>query len=173
MIEDRMEEGLSEEEAVEAIGPAETIISQIIGGTPLVKLVKERVKPKHKLKAWEITLLALGSPLWISLVLAFICIALSLYIVLWSCVAALWAADLSLAISGAVSIPVGIITYVIEGSIPGSAMIACALISAGLGILMFPGCKAVSKGTLRLTGKITHWIKSLLMRKENDNNADK
>ena len=40
MIEDRMEDGLSEAEAVEAVGPVEAVISQIIAETPLTKLVK-------------------------------------------------------------------------------------------------------------------------------------
>ena len=70
MIEDRMEEGMAEAEAVAAIGSPEEIVSQIIADTPLVKIAKERIKPKRRLKSGEIVLLALGSPLWLSLLLA-------------------------------------------------------------------------------------------------------
>ena len=67
MIDDRMEDGISEEEAVEGIGTVDQIYEQIMSDMPLVKLVKEKVKPKRKLKAWEIVLLTLGSPVWIPL----------------------------------------------------------------------------------------------------------
>ena len=63
MIEDRMEDGLSEEEAVAAVGSIDEIAAQITADIPLIKIVKEKVKPKRKRNAWEITLLAVGSPL--------------------------------------------------------------------------------------------------------------
>ncbi len=65
MIDDRMEEGLSEEEAVAGIGAVDDIVSQIVAETPFTRIVKEKVTPKRALQTWEITLLALGSPLWI------------------------------------------------------------------------------------------------------------
>ncbi|HOR23032.1 MAG TPA: hypothetical protein PLY43_09945, partial [Ruminococcus sp.] len=67
MINDRMEDGLSEEEAVAEIGSVDGIVEQIMGEIPITALVKEKVKPKRKLKAWEIVLLVLGSPVWLPL----------------------------------------------------------------------------------------------------------
>ena len=58
MIDDKIEDGLSEEEAVAQIGSIDEIVSQIIAETPLTTLVKEKMKPKKGLKAWEIVLLA-------------------------------------------------------------------------------------------------------------------
>ena len=46
MIDDRMEDGLTEEEAVSQMGDVEEIISQIIAETPFVKIVKEKIRPK-------------------------------------------------------------------------------------------------------------------------------
>ena len=60
MISDRMEEGVSEDEAVAAVGTVEDVAAQIIADIPFAKLIKERVKPKRRLKAWEIILLVLG-----------------------------------------------------------------------------------------------------------------
>ena len=42
MIDDRIEEGLSEEEAVAAIGSPDEIAEQIIGEIPIKKIVKEK-----------------------------------------------------------------------------------------------------------------------------------
>ena len=59
MIEDRMDEGLTEEEAVMAAGPVEEIIEQTVADIPFAKIAKERIKPKRQLKTWEIVLLIL------------------------------------------------------------------------------------------------------------------
>ena len=97
MIDDRMEDGLSEEEAVAALGSPEEIAAQILMETPLPKLVKAKLKPSRALRAWEIVLLVLGSPVWLPLLLAAGIIVLAVYIVLWAVIVVLYAADLSFA----------------------------------------------------------------------------
>ena len=62
MIDDRMEEGISDEEAVCEIGSVDEIVSQIIADIPFTKLVREKIKPNRTLRPWEIVLLVLGSP---------------------------------------------------------------------------------------------------------------
>ena len=57
MIDDRIEDGLSEDAAVSEIGDVDKIISQIIRETPITKLAKEKFKPSRALRAWEIVLL--------------------------------------------------------------------------------------------------------------------
>ena len=52
MIDDRVEDGLSEEEAVEGIGPVKDVVAQITSEIPLTKLVRERVRGKRALKGW-------------------------------------------------------------------------------------------------------------------------
>ena len=59
MIDDRMEEGLTEAEAIAGIGSVDKIVTQIVAETPITKLVREKVKPKRSLQAWEIILLVL------------------------------------------------------------------------------------------------------------------
>ena len=44
MIDDRMEEGLSEAAALAEIGPVEAVVRQIVAETPLPKLVKEKMR---------------------------------------------------------------------------------------------------------------------------------
>ena len=46
MINDRMDEGKSEEEAVNDIGTVDEVIKQIAKDTPLVSLVAHKMKPK-------------------------------------------------------------------------------------------------------------------------------
>ena len=48
VIDDRMEEGLTEAEALGEIGTVESVIDQIAAETPLVRLVKEKVRSERK-----------------------------------------------------------------------------------------------------------------------------
>lgn len=159
MIEDRMEEGFSEEEAVSAIGSVEDIVRQSIADIPLAKIAKERIRPKRHLKVWEVILLTLGSPIWLSLSVAAAAIILSLYI-------SLWAVFGSLAICAVASIP-GYMIYATHGSnAAGLAMLSAGIVCAGLSIFMFFGCRAATKAILMLTKKTTIWMKNRFIRKE-------
>lgn len=166
MIDDRMEEGFSEEEAVSGIGSADAIISQIVADIPLTKLVKEKVRPKRRLKAWEVVLLVLGSPIWLSLLIAGFAVILSLYVVLWSVLISLWAVFVSFA-GCALGCTAGGIVLACSGRVPmGIAMISAGIVCAGLAIFMFFGCKAATKGIVILTKKLAVWIKNLFRKKE-------
>ncbi|MBR3918064.1 MAG: DUF1700 domain-containing protein [Clostridia bacterium] len=169
MIDDRIEEGLSEEEAVSAIGPADKIIEQTVKEIPLAKIAKERIKPKRRLKAWEIVLLSVGSPIWFSLGIAAAVVILSLYVSLWAVIISLWAVFVSFFacfIGGIVS---GTIYAFCDNIPPVSiALIACGIVFAGLSIFAFFGCKAATKGILILTKKIAVWIKNCFIKKEGE-----
>ena len=166
MTDDRIEEGLSEDQAVEAVGTTDEIVAQIIADTPLSKIAKERIKPKRRLKVWEFVLLAVGSPIWVSLGIAAIAVILSVYVSLWSVIISLWSVFVSLvacAIGGVISC----IFFAISGkSYSGFAMLSAGIVCAGLSIFMFYGCKMATKGIIILTKKIAVWIKNCFIKKE-------
>lgn len=166
MIEDRIEEGLSEEEAVSAVGSLEEIVKQIVSDTSLIKIAKERIKQKRQIKAWEIVLLILGSPIWLSLGLAVFAVILSLYISLWAVIISLWAifaSTVACCIGGVLSC----IVFTLSGnSISGFAILSAGIVCAGLSIFMFYGCKAATNGIWKLTKKIAIWIKNCFIKKE-------
>ncbi len=165
MIDDRMEDGISEDEAVSGIGTVEEIVGQIMAETPLATLVKEKVRPKRELKAWEIILLALGSVVWVPLVLALMVVILSVYVVIWSAVISFYAADLSL-LAGFIGCFGGIFMYIAAGKMAGAAFAAgAALVCAGLSIFMFFVCVWITKGVIKLTGKMLIGIKTAIVGK--------
>ena len=166
MIDDRVEDGRTEEEAVSDIGTVDEVSAQIIADTPLTKIAKERIKPKRKLRAWEIVLLVLGSPIWLSLAIVAAAIILALYIVLWSVIVCLWsvfASFVACALGGMVS---GVVIAFTENAVSGIAVIGLGFVCAGLAIFSFFGCKAATKGIVVLTKKIAIGIKKCFMRKE-------
>lgn len=165
-IDDRMEDGLSEE-AVAAIGPVEGIVAQTLDEIPLPKLVKERVRPKRRLRAWEIVLLAVGSPLWLALGIAAAAILFSVYVVLWALVVALWAVEVAFFVGGLAAMAVGVVFFAHGATPQGLITFGSGLLLAGLGLFLTVGCVSASKGAARLTVKIARGIKSLFIRKEN------
>ena len=166
MIDDRMEEGLCEEEAVAAIGEVIEIVRQAVADTPLAKIAKERIRPKRRLKTWEIVLLALGSPIWLSLAIAAAAVLFAVIVSLWSVILSLWAVFASLAVSAVAAVPTGAFFAVGGHGAAGLAMLSAGLVCAGLTILLFFGCMGAMKGILRLTKKITLWTKDRFIKKE-------
>ncbi len=166
MIDDRIEEGLSEEEAVLAAGAIDEIVAQAVADIPLAKIAKERIKPKRQLKVWEIILLALGSPIWLSLGFAVIAVMFSLYVVVWSLLISMWAVFASLVCCVSAGLIAGIRLACIGSILAGIAMLAVGIVCAGLSIFAYYGCKAATKGILQLTKKITLWIKNCFLKEE-------
>lgn len=165
MIDDRMEEGLSEEEAVAQIGSVDEIVAQVLGDTPLATLVKERIKPKKRLRPWEIVLLAVGSPLWLSLLIAAFAVVFALYAVLWSLIVSLWAVFASF-VGCALGCVAGGAVITLRNPLPGIALIGAGILCAGLSVFLFLGCKAATKGMAKLTKKIALGIKYCFVKKE-------
>lgn len=166
IIEDRMEEGLLEEEAVLAVGTVEEIVAQAVTEIPLAKIAKERIKPKRHLKVWEIVLLALGSPIWLSLGIAVVAVIVALYVSLWSVIISLWTVFGSLVICSLAGMIAGIILICNGSGFAGGAMIGAGIVCSGLSVFMFYGCKVATKGILILTKKMAVWIKNMFIKKE-------
>ena len=166
MIDDRVEDGLTEAEAVAGIGSVDEIVEQIMADIPLSKLVKEKVRRRRSLKAWEIVLLVLGSPVWLPLLIAAFAVGLSLYITLWAILISIWAVDLSLAVCAVGGLAAAVF-FLVKGSLAGMGMaLGAAICCAGLAAALFVCCKALTKGLLWLTKKMLLGIKTLFIGKE-------
>lgn len=121
MIEDRMEEGLTEEEAVAEIGSIEEIAEPILPKSA-----------KRKLNPWVIVLLILGFPVWFSLLAAAAAVVISV-------VASIYAVDVSLAASG-VGCVLCAIVYLVQCNFAGAAFLfGCGAVCIGLSVLCFIG----------------------------------
>lgn len=171
IIDDHIEEGLSEEEAVQTVGSLEEIVAQILMDTPLPKLVKAKAKPKRTLKTWEKVLLILGSPVWLPLLFAVACTAacvlLAVYIVLWSVILVLYAVDFTLA-AGALTGIAGFFVSLPVGNIAqGTLFLGAGLSCSGITILLFFGFNRITKEVLTLSKKFLLAIKTYFIRKEN------
>ena len=165
MIDDRMEEGLSEEEAVLRMGSVEAIALQITAERSPVKIKKEKIKTRRRLRAWEIVLLILGSPIWLSLLIAAFAVAFSAYVVLWTGIVSLWAVFVSLGACGFAGIVAGIGFALGNYVLTGIAVVSAGLVCGGLTIFAFFGCRAATLGTKMLTRRIACGIRSCFVKR--------
>ena len=163
MIDDMMDEGKTEEEAVAQIGTVDDVVYEIAQDTPLAKLVKERIKPKRKLAAWEIVLLVLGFPLWFPLALTAAILCLVFYILFWVLVIVAYAVESSLVIGSIAFLIAGIANLFTGG--PALMSFGVALLCGGGGALFFFVCWYVTKWTIKAHKKVFTKIKAKFIKK--------
>lgn len=165
MIDDRMEDGMTEAEAVAALGPVEAIAAQIIAETPPIPKAIARANTGSR--TLNIVLLAVFSPLWVPIVLALALAVFAVYLSIWAVVVALWAVVVTLLLCA----PVGIwgLVYCLSTGFPltGLWLLGCGLAGAGLGLFAWFGVLAASKGLVQLTHTFACWIKSLFVKRRN------
>ena len=176
MIDDRMEDGMSEEEAVAAVGHPDDVFRAILAALPQFPASAERqpepvpqpVPPTREKKSspWKTVLLIVSSPVWVPLLIAAAAILFSLYIALFAVVVSFWGVFVSLAASGAILIASSIPLFIGEGMPAGMASLGLGLASAGLAILFFFLCTAFTRLSARLTEVTFRGAISLFDRKE-------
>jgi uncharacterized membrane protein len=162
LIDDRMEEGMTEEEAVASLGSLEEVIAKM--GTEIPPLKKR--KAKWHLRWWEILLIVLCFPLWLPLLIAALAVGLAIYISVWSVIASFWAVFLSVVVCSFFAILIGIGGSLFGNRMKGIALLGAGIFCFGLSILLFWGCKAATNGVLFLTKKLLRAIKNCFVRKE-------
>lgn len=162
MIDDRIEEGLSEEDAVAAVGPIDAAAAVIPGERAPAAVIKED-KPKRK--TWQTVLLILGAPVWAPLLIAAAAVVFAGFVVLWALIVSLWAVFTALAVSGVSGIILGIFN-VVGARMAGLGLLGAGLFCAGCAIFLFFACKAATVGAARLTKKFALWLKKRFTKKE-------
>ena len=166
-IEDHIDDGATEEEAVSSIGSVDEVVKTIMAEIPLSKLVKNKAKTRQRrMPVWAIVLLVLGFPVWFPILLSLIIVVFSFYITLWSIIIAFYAVDLALAFSAIACVIAAIGGFVTGRLAFGLFAIGSCLVLAGLSILMFFGIWYLVKGVVFITGKMLLGIKSLFIGKE-------
>lgn len=163
MIDDRIEEGLSEEESVADLGSIEEIRAQTIKDTPMTKLIREKVKKKRELTGLEITLLIVGFPIWLPILISVAAVIISIYVTLWSLIVVLFAVEISFAASAFACIIASIPSFIFLNTPGALFLLGCGLFLAGLSVLWVFVCRWGIKGIIWLT-RVS--IKSLFIGKE-------
>ena len=165
MIDDRMEDGVPEEEAVAAVGTVQEIAAQVLGDMSLPRLIKNKLKPRRTLSGWEIALLILGFPLWFPLLIAAFAVLLSVYVAIWAVIIALYASDLALGCSALACVAACVAMLATGYGAFALVSLGAACILAGLTIFMLLGCNLAAKGLIALSRLFGRGVKRALIGK--------
>ena len=176
MINDRMEDGLSEEEAIGGIGSIDEIYLQVSRDAPKTHLSLDKAKQKtelHRRKKiiilsstaiiWGPILIALGATAF-AIAVSLLAVAISLFATLWALVASAWAIFGAFALSAPTSVLLALLNIFNGNILPGIAIIGAGMVVAGLAIFAFFGSLYATKGSAVLTKNIVYGIKKLIRR---------
>ena len=165
-INDRMDEGMSEEEAVADIGTVDEVITQIAKDTPLLSIVKHKMKPKRKIRGWEIALIAIGFPLWFPLLITALVLIFVGFILMWTGAIVTYSVELSLIAAFFMSCVSFFLGYFDGGGITANLVyVGMAGMCFGGAICLGFGCYGVTKGMIKATRGMFTGIKSWFIRK--------
>ena len=138
-------------------------------GTPLrmshsSKLVKNKVKPDHRLNAFGIIILIIGFPLWFPLLMTACAIFFAFYVVLWSLFIAFAATAFGLVAGGLVAL---IASFPAFGAGIGFGLMSlgAALLCIGIGMVLIACLPLLVKGVLAIGRGFLLGVKALFIRK--------
>lgn len=169
MIDDRIEDGMTEEEAVASMESIDEIIEASRLERPVSVLVKEKVKKSHDrakdngLSALWLALVIIGFPLWFPVLLTVAILALTVFIVFWVIVFVFFVVEFALGVSAVAFAVAPFITT------PGTVTIGtklgitgAGLVLAGVVILLWHPLVAAAKKSVCIFYEMIKGIKKLI-----------
>ena len=164
VIDDRVEEGFTEEQTVEEIGSPIDVADKIIAEMPITTVIKSKIKNRGKLSGWMAMLLAILSPVIFSLFLAFSITYITVIAVIWSLFITLIGIVIGFIVGGIGGAVVSVVQAVAGVSPSFLFTLSASLILIGLGLLLVLSVKGTYKGTVFLTKKTATFIKTLIVK---------
>ena len=165
LLDDMMEEGMTEAEATAKLGSPNQIAQSILQEMPLGKLVTTRMKPKSGWTPLAIVLAVVGSPVWVPLLLATIAIVLAVFVSIWALGFAAVAVVIALAVA-VVAAPIFAVRAAVMTLPLGLMLLGAGLVLLGLCVLGGLMAVELCKLLWQLTVWLAHKIKGLFIRKE-------
>lgn len=167
MIDDSIEDGMTEEEAVESLGDIDKIVENIASELSFSSILKTKITKRRTKNLWLIiTVALLGSPIWVSVAVALFAVILAIYISAWAVVAAFDVTAFALAVGGIAGVGMGIYTAVSSGAPTGLFVIGASLAAVGLAFIFVPVVKLSGEWLVRGTAFVIRKLKKNLFESE-------
>jgi len=172
MVDDRMEEGMTEEEAVADIGSASDIIAQILREAPSKpkdenkeKTIAEKLNEHidNDSRPWIIAVVVLTSPIWVPILFGLASGLIGIAAGVFSAIVAFYAAAVSVLAAGIACIVKAFFTA-LTGEI--IAYVGAGLLCIGISILLFLLGNLCVKLTVKLIKLAVEFVKSKLGKKK-------
>ena len=160
MIDDRMEYGESESDAVAAMGNPYEVACTIIAELPAVP--KAIVKSKTKSTAVNWVLAVVLSPIWVSLAITGLALIFSVYVTIWALAFAVWALAIGLLCGGPLGLTAAVFCLATGQPEVAVWQLGAGLMCFGLGMLCLVGAKKASVWFIdvsrRYVGRVRSWF---------------
>ena len=153
MIDDRVADGMTEEEAVAQLDDPKAAARAIIADLPVVPRTVVRTKQRNRALYW--TLVILGSPLWLTLLLAAGMLVLAGLLTIWCLILGLWLLAAGLLAGGPLGIGVCLWALAVGQPAYGVFELGSGLLCFGLGLFCLHGAVAASKTLMQVSRQ---WI---------------
>ena len=148
-IADRMEDGMSEEEAVAAMGTPGEVAEATLDDLPAVPRAIAKTRRRSNALLWVLAIV--GSPVWVPLLLAFAAVAVTVYVCIWVLALCVWVIAACLGAVGVTNLALMTVGFKL-GLIPYAlATLGCGIALLGAALLVGAGAWAVSKQIARLS----------------------
>jgi Predicted membrane protein len=164
MIDDRLEEGMTEEEAVAEMEEIDEIVKKVTYDIPLPTLMKEKLKKKGSLSTLNIVLLIIGFPIWAPLLIACLAVVGSFFIAIFAILISIIIGVIALIVGGIISIILSPFRLMF-GIANALVNFGIGAIIVGLGILLINPLKDVAKTLIEVAKWGVVKIKSLFITK--------
>lgn len=164
MIADRMEEGMTEEEAVDSLESIDEIANRILNESA-EPAAEPKAKDFHGCPMWlAIVLAVLAAPIWLPVAVSIVVGLFCLYLVPWSLILGLFSAALGCFFGGLFGAVVSFFVIPTAGIYASMLMLGLSLCCIGVGILLvFP---SVIFTRWLILGTKWCWQKLVSLRKE-------
>ena len=167
MINDRIEDGMSEADAVASLEPVEVLAARILHEMPVMQKAMRKAKNSGISTALLVVLLIIFFPVWLPLVAAAFGIIVAVLAVMFALIVALIALVLGLGIGGLVMLISALFSGGLfsGGLFGGSVLLAvgAGLVGTGIAVLLiYPVwylIKLIWSGLKKLCRKIRSWFK--------------
>lgn len=169
IIDDRIEDGIPENEAVEALGNSEEIAENIMYDMSIPTLIKSKVKESKfqaSNKGLWLAFVIVGSPVWFPLLMALIAVIIAMYIAVWSLIISLYAVVFSLGLTCLVGILGGLAQSVMKSIPVGLCVLGVAIFCGALAMFMIKPVCFITKKLIKFTAFGLRKIKSLFISRK-------
>lgn len=169
MINDRIDDGMTEQEAVAALGNLDELVRQAYLDQSMGSLVKEKMSTagRDSQNKWLwLTIIVLSSPVWFPLLMAAGGVVFGFYVAMWSIMFALVVTVAALMISGVVAFVGGLIMLFVQGPATGMFIMGGGLMLIGISLLLVIPVYYIIGAIVALTKWMWNKLKSLLIKKE-------
>ena len=166
MIDDRIEDGMSESAAVAALGSIDDIYAETVSAIPLHRLIKHKLSNRKATGVWNTILKFFGFIVFgIPIIAAIFAVIVSLYAALWSVFASFFAATVALGAGGILCVGVFFPTLFIGLPVKAIFLLGAGLFSIGLVLPFFYLTKWSFKLAMIASRAIMILIKKTLAKK--------